>query len=167
MFREILTKAIIAKGHKKFYEIKQIDTNENISKVLGCWIINHNFDIKRDNQNVLVNGSYEVYYWFGYDNNTKSKLINETYYFEDTIPYSYTLEKILLDDNSQIKSLENLSPLCSKMEFDKSIITINIEREYQLDIIGETKIKIKVDEILIDQEINTDYLKDKNNDKFQ
>ena len=162
MYREILTKAIIAKGHKKFYETKLIETNQQISKILGCWIINHNFDIKRVDQNIFVNGSYEVYYWFGYDNNTKSKLVNETYYFEDEIPYSYTLERILLDDKSEIKSLEIIDPLCSKMEYDNTSISINVEREYKLDIIGETKIKIKVDEILINEEINTDYL---NNEK--
>lgn len=161
MYREILTKAIIAKGQKTIIEEKTINTNQKISKVLGCWIINHKFDLIRKNQQIYVKGTYDVYFWFGYDNDSKCGLVNETYSFEDEIPYSYTLEKILLSDNSLIKSLENITPKCGKMEYDDSSIIIEVHRTYNIDIIGETKIKIKVDDILIDQQIDTQYVKSK------
>ena len=45
MYREILTKAIIAKGKKNIKESLKCDVNNNVSKVLGCWIINHNNEV--------------------------------------------------------------------------------------------------------------------------
>ena len=38
--------------------------------------------------------------------------------------------------------------------------TADIIREYEIDIIGETKLRIKVDDVAIDQMIDTNYMKD-------
>ena len=161
MYREILTKAIIAKGEKVIDENVSINTNKNISKILGCWIINHKYDISHLNQKIYVKGSYDVFYWFGFDDNTNCGLANKTYEFNDEIPYTYTLEKILLSDKCEIKSSEECDPFCSSMTYENDIITISVKRKYLLDIIGETKIKVKVDDVIIDQTIDTEYFKDK------
>lgn len=47
------------------------------------------------------------------------------------------------------------------MKYENQTIFIDIEREYLVDIIGETKLKIKVDDVIIDEIINTDYVKSK------
>ena len=162
MFREILTKAIIANGTKTLTANISIDTNKNISKILGCWIINHNYSISLNNQRIYVSGTYDVYYWFGYDNNTNCGLVSKTYEFNDEIPYSFTLEKIELTDACQIKDCEKFTPNCFSMKYEGSVINIDVERKYSLDIIGETKIKVRVDDVIIDQNIDTQYVKDKN-----
>ena len=41
MYREIITKAIIAKGEKNIIDSHKIDFDYHISKALGCYIINH------------------------------------------------------------------------------------------------------------------------------
>ena len=162
MFREILTKAIVAKGEKTVVENVSIDTEKNISKILGCWIINHNYNITLDKQKIFVSGTYDVFYWFGYDDNTNCGLASKTYDFIDEIPYSYTLEKIVLNDTCQIKDSEKYPVNCCMMSYDNTIISIEVERKYLLDIIGETKIKVKVDDVIIDETIDTQYVKDKN-----
>ena len=42
-FREIVTKAVIGKGKKKFSDTISLSTDNTPTTVLGCWIINHNF----------------------------------------------------------------------------------------------------------------------------
>ena len=44
------------------------------------------------------------------------------------------------------------------MGFIDNKLIIDVERTYDVDIIGETKIKIKVDDVIIDQMINTNYV---------
>ena len=58
MYREILTKAIIAKGEKEITNQNDITIANKISKVLGCWIINHNYNLYIENQKIFVKGSY-------------------------------------------------------------------------------------------------------------
>ena len=47
------------------------------------------------------------------------------------------------------------------MSYDNSSISIEYISKVCIDIIGETKIKIKVDDIIVEDKINTNYMKDK------
>ena len=40
-YKEIVTKAIIGKGKKKYKNSYKVETTQTPSTVLGCWIINH------------------------------------------------------------------------------------------------------------------------------
>lgn len=39
--REIVTKAVVAKGKKVMHIAHEINTTANPYSILGCWIINH------------------------------------------------------------------------------------------------------------------------------
>lgn len=158
MYREILTKAIIAKGYKAIIDNHTFETHNNISKVLGCWIINHHHEVYILNQKVYIKGCYEANLWYGYDDNSKSTLLNKTFEFNDEIPYNFALEKSVLSEKNELIDYVDLEPSCSKMSFDSDKLLINIERSYKVDIIGETKIKIKIDDVIIDEMINTNYV---------
>lgn len=86
-YREILTKAIIAKGYKAFSDERSIQVEEEISRSLGCWVINHKSDILREGNQVFVTGSYQVFLWYGFAHDTNCKLINQTFDFKDEVPY--------------------------------------------------------------------------------
>ena len=60
-YREILTKAIIGKGTNKIEENQVIEVDEEISRALGCWIINHQSSIKVEDEKIFLIGQYEVY----------------------------------------------------------------------------------------------------------
>ena len=62
--REIVTRAVVAKG-KKLLKIKENITpsNETFS-VLGCWIINHEFEALLSGKKVDVNGNFEIDVWY-------------------------------------------------------------------------------------------------------
>lgn len=40
-YKEIVTKAVIGKGKKKYKDTYQITVDQTPSTILGCWIINH------------------------------------------------------------------------------------------------------------------------------
>lgn len=40
-YREIVTKAVIAKGKKLFTSNGEVKVNNTPSTILGCWVINH------------------------------------------------------------------------------------------------------------------------------
>lgn len=160
MYREILTKAIIGKGKRKITDNIKIPTNHNISKVLGCWIINHKYEVYLLDQKTLVKGSYEAFLWYGHDNDSNCNLLKHTFEFDDEIPFNFTLEKSNLTSKNDLLVYELLTPNCIKMTYNDLDLNIEIEREYEVDIIGETKIKIKVDDVIIDEMINTNYVND-------
>ena len=49
-YKEIVTKAVIGKGKKKYKDTYQVAVEQTPSTILGCWIINHNFQGKEVNQ---------------------------------------------------------------------------------------------------------------------
>ena len=42
-YREILAKAVVGRGNKKYTTKHVISVDKQISKTLGCWIINHQY----------------------------------------------------------------------------------------------------------------------------
>lgn len=159
MYREILTKAIIAKGEKEITDNIIMDVQENISKVLGCWIINHKNTINYKDNKIYITGSYQCHIWYGYDFDTSSALKVLNYEFNDEIPYNFTLESHELSEKNDFKSYVESSPSCTDMSFKDKNINLTIIRKYLIDIIGETKLKIKVDDVIIDSLLNTNYVK--------
>ena len=159
MYREILTKAVIAKGETTINNHEEINTNSNISKVLGCWIINHKYELSTQNNKVFIDGCFDAYLWYGLNDNTDSDLIKKTFNYHQEIPYSFTLESFPLTNQNDIKSQIVNEPSCVSMTFNSQNINIEYKVKVVVEIIGETKIKIKVDDVIIDDNINTNYMK--------
>ena len=61
--REIVTKTVIGKG-KKLIRLEEsiLPVNEPFS-ILGCWIINHQFETELCGKEVIVKGSFENNIW--------------------------------------------------------------------------------------------------------
>ena len=83
--REIVTKAVIGKGKKKYLNTYQIEVEQIPSTILGCWIINHNFEAHEDNDKILINGSFDVNVWYAYDKDTLTTVTSKkiTYHEEE------------------------------------------------------------------------------------
>ena len=129
--------------------------------MLGCWIINHEYKITHDDNIISICGSFDAFLWYGCDNNTNCKLAKQRYSYNETIPYSFTIESYPLNDKSEIHDNIITQPSCTSMKFANKTIYIDIESKVSVDIVGETKLKIKVDDVIVDQIINTNYVKDK------
>ncbi len=145
IYKEIVTKAVIGKGKKSFSDVYTITPEIVPTTVLGCWVINHNFKGYPNSGKIIVDGSFDVNIWYSYDNDTKTNVIS------NKINYS-NISSLKLKDNSEItpdtevivRSLKQ--PTCSKVEIKDGNISFTIEKELGIEIIGDTKAKIMVEE---------------------
>ena len=83
-YKEIVTKAVISKGKRLFTTTNSVCV-DNPSTVLGCWVINHNFNGTKSNNKIVVNGTYDVNIWYSFDNDTKTGVIKETNKYSEVI----------------------------------------------------------------------------------
>ena len=143
-YKEIVTKAVIGKGKKKYHNTYQISTEQTPTTILGCWIINHNFSAHESDGKILINGSFDANIWYSYDNDTKTTVVSKkiTYTEEEKL----TVEnKNIVNKDIIVRSLKQ--PTCISAKEEGNSINIEIEKEVGLEIIGDTKVKISsVDE---------------------
>ena len=144
-FREIVTKAVIGKGKKLFSNNYTLTPEENPTTILGCWVINHKFKGQKENDKIRVEGTCDVNIWYSYDNDTKTIVSKQTISYSELLNVKRTKE---LESNSQeeiiVRSLKQ--PSCTKVEINGEKIEYSIEKELGIEIVGDTKMRISVDE---------------------
>lgn len=164
-YREIVTKAVVSKGKKLFTSTNTVTVN-NPSTILGCWVINHNFNGVKEGNKIIIDGSYDVNIWYSYDNDTKTDVVRETNKYSEVI-------NMRERDNSSgeeiiVRSLKQ--PNCVKVDIDNNNIVYTIEKELGIELVGDIKVKIEAnleedpwDEIVEDNtmdEINEDFIEE-------
>ena len=169
-YKEIVTKAVIGKGKKTYSDVYSITPEIVPTTVLGCWVINHNFKGYPNSGNIVIDGSFDVNIWYSYDNDTKTNVISKkiTYSNTSSVKVKGNTE-ITPDTEVIIRSLKQ--PTCSKVEIVDGNITFHIDKELGIEIIGDTKAKILVEdeeeswdlinddiEEEIDKEVNENYI---------
>ena len=167
-YREIVTKAIIAKCKKKYHSDYTVLADNTPTTILGCWIINHQFKASANENIVNITGSYDLNIWYSYDNDTKTAVLNKN------IPYEET-EEINIDNknvsNTSVLVRALMQPTCTKATSEGNNINVTVEKELGIELIGDTNVKISsVDSADDDWEdlsekdtidkINPDYLKE-------
>ena len=147
-YREIVTKAVIAKGKKKYKNTYELTVDEKPSTILGCWIINHTFSAHDDNDLIKIDGSFDANIWYSYDNDTKTTVVNKKIAYSEeeklNVPTSNITNKDII-----IRSLKQ--PTCVSAKEDGNAIKIEIEKELGIEIVGDTKVKISS----VDDELDT------------
>ena len=145
-FKEIVTKAVIGKGKKYFKNNYNITVSDNPTTVLGCWVINHKFKWYKSGGKIGVDGSYDVNIWYSYDNDSKTTVVNKTINYNDLFNVKTRTDADLTGDTEIIvRTLKQ--PNCSKVNIeDNGVITFDIEKELGVEIVGETKMKIAIEE---------------------
>jgi spore coat protein E len=145
-YREIITKAICGRGRKFTQDSHTVSPAHRPSSILGCWVINHLYHAKKKSaDSVEVNGSYEINIWYSFNDNTKTEVVTERVTYSDIIPLSVKDENILDDDFDVIAKVVQ-QPNCLDSKIDKKgKILVEVEREFIVQIIGETKLRVKVD----------------------
>ena len=138
-YKEIVTKTVIGKGKKYFNNKYSLETNEKPTTILGCWVINHKFNGNMQNNDVMVNGSFDVNIWYSYDNNTKTNVINDTIKYNDLINIKSRLNTNK-DSEIIVKALKQ--PECINATINGNKIDFDIEKELGIEVVGDDKIKI-------------------------
>lgn len=144
-YKEIVTKAIIGKGKKNFKNNYSIESKDNPTTVLGCWVINHKFRGYKSGDKIGVDGSFDVNIWYSYENDSKTTVINKKIKYNDLFNVKIKENADLNGDTDVIvRTLKQ--PTCSSVNINDSVITFDIEKELGVEIVGETKVKIAIEE---------------------
>ena len=138
-YKEIVTKAVISKGKKLFTTNHSIAVT-NPSTILGCWVINHNFNGSLVDGKIVIDGSYDVNIWYSSDNDTKTLVVTDTNTYHEVINMRKHEEGV--DEEIIVRSLRQ--PSCIKADIEGDNITYTIEKELGIELVGDY-----VDELLI------------------
>lgn len=158
LFKEIVTKAIIGKGKKIFKDNYSIEVEKVPTTILGCWVINHKFKGYKSGEKIGVSGSYDVNIWYSYDNDSKTTVVNKNISYDNLFSVKVKENSNLSDDvDIIVRTLKQ--PNCLGVNFNNQIISFDIEKELGVELVGETKVKIAIEEDeepwdLIDDELN-------------
>jgi len=167
LFKEIVTKAVIGKGKKLFKDNYTIEIENVPTTILGCWVINHKFKGYKTNEKIGVSGSYDVNIWYSYDNDSKTAVVNKNISYDD-------LFNVKLRENADLSSDTDIivrtlkQPTCSEVNMDNKKIIFDIEKELGVEVVGETKVKIAIEEDedpwdIIDDELTSKDIEEINN----
>ena len=142
--REIITKAVCGKGRKFSQATHIITPPAKPTGILGCWIINHTYEAEQKGDLIEVVGTYDINVWFSHENNTKTDVAKETVSYVEHVPLSY-LDHNHLDTGLKAHAEATQQPNCidAAVQSDGSVL-IKVEREFAVEVIGETKINVVV-----------------------
>ncbi len=145
-YREIITKAVIGKGKKFTQATHSISPSHRPTSILGCWVINHLYNANKKSEDTIeVNGSYDINIWYSYNDNTKTEVVTERVTYCDYIPLGVLDENCISDDYDVIcKVLQQPNCLECRIANQGNKILVDIEREFMVQVVGETKIYVKV-----------------------
>lgn len=146
LYKEIVTKAVVGKGKKYFKNNYSIETTDEPTTVLGCWVINHKFKGYKTGDRIGVDGSYDVNIWYSYDNDSKTTVVNKKVDYNDLFNVKVKENADLTGDSDIIvRTLKQ--PTCSGVHIgENGTIYFDIEKELGVEIVGETKMKIAIEE---------------------
>ena len=155
-YKEIVTKAIIGKGKKYYKNTYTIETENEPTTVLGSWVINHKFKGSEVGEKIVVDGSFDVNIWYSYYNDTKTTVITKKIKYSEN---ANVRQRETTDSASKdiiVRSLKQ--PNCINAEKEGKTIKIEIEKEIGIEIVGDTKIKVAIE----DEEEPWDIIEDNN-----
>lgn len=144
-FREIVTKAVIGKGKKTFTNKYSFMPEEKPTTILGCWVINHKFEGYKEQDKIRIKGDCDVNIWYSYDNDTKTLVSKQTINYDELVSVNKKRETEI-NSNEEIIVRSLRQPSCTKVEINGDNINYEIEKELGIEIVGDTKVRIVVDE---------------------
>lgn len=154
-FKEIVTKAVIGKAKKTSTNEFSLTPELKPDTILGCWVINHKFNGKNNGGVVNIDGSFDVNVWYSYDNDTKTAVSTQSFSYQDKMPV-HLKDGNTLTNNEEIIVRSLKQPTVTNVNVNDGVVKLNVEKELGVEIIGDTKIKVSIEEEEDDYEIVTD-----------
>ena len=166
MYREIVTKAVIGKGKISNNGEIIVSPSGSVSKVLGCWVINHEFSPSYENGSVFVRGKYDVHIWQGINSDSDNFVHKQTIDYVEEFKVKMKQGECLNENNELVIRCAKY-PTCSSLDLrDDNTISLKVEKELVLGVIGETTLRVEIsqgkDDWFSDDDIaniNVNYMK--------
>ena len=144
-YKEIVTKTIVGKGRKTSVDNYSLTPENTPNTVLGCWVINHNFSGTNKQNEVNINGSFDINVWYSYDNDSKTAVTTRNFTYQDIMRLRVKDMDSLNNDNEIIvRSLKQ--PTVQDVKIKGNEVTLKVEKELGVEIIGEGMVKIAIEE---------------------
>ena len=164
-FKEIVTKAVIGKGKKTTNLNHVVETDNNINTVLGCWVINHAFNGVNNGGKVLLNGSYDINIWYSYDNNTKTNVLVRRFNYQDVM-------NVKIKENGEFSNTSEIivrslnQPSVTDVSVEGTKINLSVHKEMGVEIVGDTKVRVSVEDDFEDYEeiVDEEEIKESNDE---
>ena len=150
-FKEIVTKAVIGKAKKTNSMHFSFTPDESVDTVLGCWVINHNFSGTNQSGKVGVTGSFDVNVWYAYGNDTKTKVNSKKFGYNEILNVPLK-DEATLTNTSEIIVRSLKQPTVTNVAVSDGNIVLDIEKELGVEIVGDTKIKVPIEDSFDDYE---------------
>ena len=154
-FKEIVTKAVVGKSKKTSVDSFFVETNEVPNTVLGCWVINHTFSGVNNRGAVHVSGEYDINVWYSYDNDTKTTVSTKRFSYNDKINVNLK-DNVGLTNSNEIIVRSLKQPTVSDVKIENNLVKVIVEKELAVEVIGDTKIKVSIEELDDDYDIDDD-----------
>lgn len=144
-YKEIVTKTIVGKGRKTFKKEFSLTPENTPNTVLGCWVINHTFSGTNNKNEVMVNGSFDVNVWYSYDMDSKTAVTTRNFTYNEMMRLRVKdVDSITHDNEIIVRSLRQ--PTVQDVKINGNDVTLTIEKELGVEIVGESKVKIAIEE---------------------
>lgn len=144
-YKEIVTKTVIGKAKKTSKDNVIINTEQKPNTVLGCWVINHSFSGLNDHGIVKLNGTYDINVWYSYDSDHKTAVTTKSFSYNDSmnVPVKNNTE---FNDDAEIIVRSLKQPTVSDVKINDGNVELLIEKEMGVEIVGESKIKVTIED---------------------
>ena len=172
MLREIACKTLVGRGKVSYFYERELFLCEAVSKTLGCWIINLNYEVKYDKDDVYLEGYYSIQLWYAKDNDQSSSVYEEKIPFKEKATMVYRNIPTISNEKN-VKVFVNKYPNAVYMKLNEdNTISLKIEALYFIDVFQEAVLVIdskdnSKPELTLDEElllnVNPNYLVEKNN----
>ena len=144
-YREIVTKTVLGKGKKLFTDHYTLTPEETPTTILGCWVINHKFEGFKENDKIRIRGTCDVNIWYSYENDTKTLVSKQTISYDELVNVAKKRESDIENANEVIVRCLS-GPTCTKVEIKNGLVEYDIEKELGIEIVGDAKVRIAVDD---------------------
>lgn len=107
-------------------------------------MINHQYSAKKIGKYVEIHGKYDINIWYSYQQQSKTAVHTETFSYKDRIKLHYRDEDII--DSNDIKTKVLQQPNCVEATIapNGDCFEVIVEREFLVEVIGETLVTITV-----------------------
>ena len=131
-YKEIVTKAVIAKGKKSTSNKYTLEPEEIPNTILGCWVINNTFNGTSVGDSIIVNGSFDVNVWYSYDNDSKTAVSTKKYNYSDTMHMSKLgIYNQLISENGEQFTAEEAQYAMDNLKADWNANALAKAKDYQ------------------------------------
>ncbi len=125
----------------------------------------HAFNGVNNGGKVLLNGSYDINIWYSYDNNTKTNVLVRRFNYQDVM-------NVKIKENGEFSNTSEIivrslnQPSVTDVSVEGTKINLSVHKEMGVEIVGDTKVRVSVEDDFEDYEeiVDEEEIKESNDE---